>query len=258
MQQRRAIRNRNGMIVQWFKTLWLIGPLFLLFLLTGCGQKGSDLEKEMLIRVGDRVVTVLEFEKAFEIAKTAYAHNGKQHPEDLQDAKLRLLNELTVEMILLKRAQELGVTVTDAELERAVADIKGDYPQGEFEKTLLEFVVSYESWENRLKRRLIMEKVIEKELKNRTSISPEDIAEYYHKNYRDKKTKTESLSAPEDINEIIVRQLHREKAEDSFKAWIEELKAKYEIEINIEQWEKIAGSKSIKENEPVTGDSKSG
>jgi len=245
------------MIERFFKTVWLIGPASFLFLFLGCGEKGSDLGNEVLIRVGNRVVTILDFNEAFEISKTAFAHSTSVPSEDLRKAQLRLLNELILEMILLERAHEIGISVTDIELERAVAALKSDYPTGEFEQTLLEFAVSYETWENRLKTRLIMEKVIEKELENQVTITPEDIAEYYKKNFQSKKGESESTPASGDINEIIVKLLRREKAEEGYKTWIEELKAKYEIEINGEQWEKITGSQSTKENEGTRSDSKS-
>jgi hypothetical protein len=232
------------MIERLFKTIWLIGPVSFLFLFLGCGEKGPDLGNEVLIRVGDRVVTILDFNEAFEISKIALTHGAGEQSEDLRKAQLRLLNELILEMILLERADEIGISVTDVELEGAVAAIKSDYPSGEFEKTLLEFAVSYETWESRLKTRLIMEKVIEKELENRITITPEDIAAYYKKNFQGKKGESDSIPASGDINEIIVKQLRREKAEEGYKTWIEELKTKYEIEINGEQWEKIAGPQS--------------
>jgi hypothetical protein len=230
------------MIERYFKTLWLSGPIFFLFLFLGCGEKGPGMGKEVLIRVGDRVVTVLDFNEAFEISEIAFAHGSSEQPEDLRKAHLRFLNELILEMVLLERADEIGIRVTDIELERAVAAIKSDYPPGEFEKILLEFAVSYETWESRLKTRLIMEKVIEKELENRITITSEDIAEYYKKNFQGQKGESESTSASGDIHEIIVKQLRREKAEKSYKTWIEELKTKYEIKINGEQWDKITGS----------------
>jgi len=232
------------MIERYFKTLWLIGPFSFLFLFLGCGEKGHGLGNEVLIRLGDRIVTVIDFNAAFEISKIAFDHGAGEQSEDLQKAQLRLLNELILEMILLERADEIGISVTDIELEGAVAAIKSDYPSGEFEKALLEFAVSYETWESRLKTRLIMEKVIEKELENRITITPEDIAAYYKKNFQGKKGESDSIPASGDINEIIVKQLRREKAEEGYKTWIEELKTKYEIEINGEQWEKIAGPQS--------------
>ena len=230
------------MIERLFKTIWLIGPISFLFLFSGCGEKGSGLGNEVLIRVGDRVVTVLDFNEAFEISKIAFDSTSEQ-ADDLREAQLRLLNELILEVILLERADEIGINVTDSELEKTVAAIKSDYPTGEFEETLLEFAVSYDTWESRLKTRLTMEKVIEKELENRISITPEDIAEYYKKNFQGKKDESDSTPAAGDINEIIVKQLRREKAEESYKTWIEELKAKYEIEINNEQWAKMQAPK---------------
>jgi hypothetical protein len=241
-----------------YNAFWLIGLLYSLLLLSGCGDKDSRLQNEVLIRVADRTLTVLDFNEAFEISKIAFAGNTGEQPEDLREAQFRLLNELILEMILLERAHEVGINVTDIELEKAVAAIKSDYPAGEFESTLLEFAVPYETWKNRLKTRMIMEKVIEKELENQITITPEDISEHYKKNFQGQKSESDSTPNAVDITEIIVKQLRREKAEEGYNAWIEALKAKYEIEINREQWEKISGSQTTEENETSDSDSKNG
>jgi hypothetical protein len=165
---------------------------------------------------------------------------------------------MIIEMILLEKAQEIGITVTDAELEAAVSAIKNDYPAGEFEETLLEFAVSFDTWKNRLKTRLIIDKVIEKELENQITITPEDISDFYQKNYQGKKVETGPNPASGDINKIIVKQLRRKKAEEGYKAWIEELKAKYQIEINGEQWIKISGSPSTIDYDTPDKDAKNG
>ena len=209
------------------------------FLWSGCEQKTTDYGDEVLLRVGDSVLTVLDFNEAFEISKTAYAHNIRQESDDLRDAQMRLLNQLTVELLMLERAKELEISVSDDELEQAVSEIKSDYPEGQFEETLLEFAVSYDAWRNRLKIRLTMDKVVEAELKNRISISPEDISQYYQKNFEGQKVESDTTQPPEDINETIVKQLRREKAEQAYKTWIEDLKTKYDIEINSQQWDNI-------------------
>jgi len=202
-------------------------------------------------------LTVLDFNQAFEVSKTAYAHNIRQQPEELRDAQVRLLNQLTVELLMLERAKELEISVSDDELERAVSEIKSDYPEGEFEETLIEFAVSYDVWLNRLRTRLTMDKVVEAELKNRISISPEDISQYYKKNFEGKEIEPDSSQSSEDINEAIVKQLRHEKAERAYKTWIEELKTKYPININSEQWDKITAPQKTNENEDDTGESKS-
>jgi hypothetical protein len=245
------------MLKNRLRIFFLIGSMLLCILAMGCEQKTSDYGNEVLLRVGERVLTVHDFNEAFEISKTAYAHNIRQQSEDLRDAQMRLLNQLSVEMLILERGKELGISVTDDEVERAVSEIKSDYPEGEFEETLIEFAVSYDAWLNRLKTRLTMDKVIEAELKNRISISPEDIAQYYKKNFQGKDLGSDSAQSSEDINEAIVKQLRREKSEQAYQTWIEELKTKYTIEINSEQWDRITPSRSVTENEADTGKSKS-
>jgi hypothetical protein len=241
---------------QHLRLLFLIGSILFCILPTGCEQTASDYGNEELLRVGDRVLTVHDFNEAFEISKTAYAHNIRQQTDDLREAQMRLLNQLTVEMLILERGEELGIGITDDELEQAVSEIKSDYPEGEFEKTLIEFAVSYDAWLGRLKTRMTMDTVVEAELKNRISITPEDISQYYKKNYQGKENESESASSSEDINETIVKQLRREKAEQAYKTWIEELKAKYTIDINSEQWDRITAPTNKNENEAATGKSK--
>ena len=102
-----------------------------------------------------------------------------------------------------------------------------------------------------------MDKVVEVELKNRVSISPEDISQYYKKNFKGKEIEPDSPQSSENINEAIVKQLRREKAERAYKILVEELKTKYPIKINSEQWDKISASKKINENETDSGESKS-
>jgi len=217
---------------------WLMGSFLLVYVFMGCVNSESNPDAEQLIRVGDRVLTVSEFKQAFEIAKTAYSYNLRHEPDDYRSAQLRLLNELTIEMVILERATELGLNISDEELEKAVADIKKDFPEDTFEKTLLEFAVSYETWQDRLRNRLLMKKVIDHELKDQIVITSEDIAQYYEKNVRPQAP--DQLKAG-DIDKMIIEQLRRDKMEQAYQTWINKLKQQYPIEISSVQWERISG-----------------
>jgi hypothetical protein len=236
-------------------TIWLLGAVLLSGSFGGCMNSESNPDLEPLIRVGDRVVTVLDFNKAFEIAKTAYPHDYKDAPEDYRNARLRLLNQLVVEMIILERAEELGLSISREEIDKAVKEIKSDYPEDTFEEAFLESAVSYESWEARLKNRLLMQKVIDNELKNQIVITPQDIANYYEKNYQATDTGAESIKPDKDINEKIIKHLRQQKEEQAYKIWIKELKRKYKIEINSANWEKISGLKYRDDQELEDADS---
>ena len=130
---------------------------------------------------------------------------------------------------------------SDSELAEAIADIKADYPEGVFEETLLENAVSYHSWEEGLKKRLIMKKVISKELEENIKITPDDISKYYKKHYIKSGTQSASGEGIEDKSAMIIKNLRRKKAEEAYALWIKNLQTRYTIEINRVQWEKISG-----------------
>ena len=102
-----------------------------------------------------------------------------------------------------------------------------------------------------------MDKVVKAELKNRTAITSEDISRYYQKNIQGGQLESDSTRSSEDINEAIVKQLRRQKAEQAYNTWIEELKTKYVIEISSEQWDKITAPRNIDDDEADTGKSNS-
>ena len=220
----------------------LIGVLLFVYALAGCADSSSKQGDEYIIRIGDRVVTVLDYNKAFEIAKAAYPHNEIQDSTAVRNAKSRLLNQLSEEMIIQERAEEMGIIISDSELEKAISDIKEDYPEDTFEQVILEYAVPYDSWKKRIKTRLLMEKVIAKELEEQIVITPDDISKYYEEHGMDIEPASDQKEDSEEINTTIVKYLRREKVEQAYKPWIKNLQKKYTIELNKAQWKKIIDS----------------
>jgi hypothetical protein len=220
------------------------GAAAVVFAFMGCSGHDTGTGNEYLIRIGDSVVTVADFNRAFEIAKTAYTHNSLQNAEDTKDAQLRLLNQMTEELVLLQRAGELGIGVSDEELEKAVEKIRADYPEDAFEQTLLEYAVSYKSWKSGLKTRLLMEKLVQQELKDETVIQPDEVAKFYEENYNNDATQSGDTRNPAAVEEIIVKQLRRVKIENAYRNWIQNLRKRYTIDINKDQWNKILAAPS--------------
>ena len=220
------------------------GAAAVVFALIGCSGHDTGTGDEYLIRIGERVVTVADFNRAFEIAKTAYSHNSLQNPEDTKDAQLRLLNQMTEELVLLQRAGELGIGVSDEELEKAIEKIRADFPDDAFEQTLLEYAVSYKTRKSGLKTRLKMEKLVQQELKDETVIQPDEVAKFYEENYNNDATQSGDTRNPAAVEEIIVKQLRRVKIENAYRNWIENLRKRYTIDINKDQWNKILAAPS--------------
>jgi len=210
----------------------------------GCSDATPVQETAYLLRVGEDVVTVLEFEKAVELAKAAYPHRMFQEPKAQRAIQLRVLREMTEELILRQRARELGLSVSDAELNEAERQIRVDYPEGVFEETLLENAVSYSTWKENLRSRLLAQKLIDQDLSSQIRISAQDVAAYYkaHREELDESDDPGLQPSPKAVDERIVKDLRRIKAEEAYGDWIDSLRQKYLIDLNISQWRRIAES----------------
>lgn len=222
--------------------LW---PFLFCVLAAGCGAE-DDFGRMDLIRVGRQVVTVQDFDKAFELVEPAYDTDLYENPSELQEARVRLLNEMTEEMLILERAEELAIAVSDEELQAGIDAIKADYPSGSFDEVLLEAAVPYDVWKQRLKVRLLLEKVIAAELQDQMAVTPGDVRTYYERQMKiagsGDAAEARLPSEPVD-HEAIVRDLRRQKAEAAYGKWIEGLKAKYPVEINAAVWNKLSNTK---------------
>lgn len=208
--------------------------------LLGCGPSDSERTDAYLLRVGNRKITERHFLQAFELAKTAHPDSADQTPSVLQDARRQLLEEFTTELILLNRAEEVGVSVSEAELDSAIAAIRADYPPGVFEQTLSETAVPFEAWRQRMRSRLLLEKLVRSELGPRIAVTPEEVAGYYEQHYRGKAAAADSDEKFQKLKETIVADLRRKKLEEAFVDWINQLKEKYTVDLNSQMWAEIS------------------
>jgi parvulin-like peptidyl-prolyl isomerase len=209
----------------------------ILALSTGCSDPDSpSQDNAVLIRTDQRTITRAQFERAFEAARIAYSDDRSVDPETIKRARLRLLDQMTEELVIDRRAGELGIQLDDAELEAAIQEIKKDYPEDEFEQMLLESAIPFALWRDRLRVRLLMEKVVDRELLQPVEITTQDIEDYYSAHEAD--LATNDKKPPDmDLNRYIVEQIRREKVEAAYPQWMDGLRKQYAVEINWELWE---------------------
>lgn len=216
--------------------------------LAACGPQGASGPEAPLVRVGSRDITVRDFNRAFEIGKLAFPHNAIQEPALVQKARIRLLNQMIEEAMLLDQAQQRQVQLSEVELAAALTEVRKDYPEDSFEQMLLESAISFEDWKERLRTRLLIEKLIDQVLAQHIVITPEEIADAYRKHTGSEADRAEDASDDSDsreggrINEIIVRQLRRQKLEEAYRQWLADLNQQYTVEVNPAQWQALTGS----------------
>ena len=211
--------------------VWCLGCL-------GCSR--DQKQDSYLIRINSITLSLSEFNQAVEAAsEEAFPGERNLSEEVMNDLRLRVLNQLGEEMMIKAFAADQGISVADEELDKAVAEIKADYPDDTFEETLLENAVSFQYWKKKMATRLLVKKVIERELVDKVQITTDDVATYYKKHY------PEGISPDEDADEInrrIVRHLRQQKAEMAYKEWIDLLRQNYPLDINKKIWGRLTGN----------------
>ena len=160
--------------------------LLILFLVSGCiGRGDSNAENPVVIRVDNRMLTLSQFNEYFGPVSMSWSVHSAKDDETIADARDRLLLQLVEEMIILRRADELDLDISAGELDRAVLDLQKDYSEEDFEYLLLKQAISLEAWKESLRRRLLVQKVVQEDLLTKVSVRPEEIKDYYDEHGQD-------------------------------------------------------------------------
>ena len=133
----------------------------------------------------DRVLTLAEFNEYFEPTRISGDEEQAQDSATLREARFGFLLQLVEEMIILTRADELDIDISPQKLDEAVSDFRKEYSETDFEYLFLKQAISFDAWKERLKKRLLVEKVIHKELLEEGSVTPQEISDYYEKHWKE-------------------------------------------------------------------------
>ena len=160
----------------WGKLLF-IAPLLALFA-CGCNRQGSD--KDVLAKVNGYKIQRSEVDKAYN-SQTAGSPQ-KLSPAEDQALRLNLLHQLIDIRLQLQKAEKLGIVATDDEVESKFNQAKAPYTREEFEKRLKDSGLTEEDFKQEIRRNLTIEKLRNKEIDSKISITDADIQSYYNQN----------------------------------------------------------------------------
>jgi peptidyl-prolyl cis-trans isomerase SurA len=121
-----------------------------------------------------------------EDVEKAYRRSNQAQPAPSDDeamvAKLSVLNDLIVQDILLNKARTLKIEVPDSELDTAYAEARKDIPEEQFQQELTRRNLTAADMREGLKRELLAQKVIEREVSEKITITDQEIADFHKAN----------------------------------------------------------------------------
>ncbi len=149
-----------------------------LLLLVGCPGRGSD--KEVMAKVNAYKVLRSEVDKNYNTQVAGSPQ--KPTPTEEEALRLNILNQIIDNQLHLQKAEKLGVVATDDEVETRFNQAKAPYTKEEFEKLLKERGFSDDDYKLEIRRNLTIEKLLNKEIAAKVTISDGDIQNYYNQN----------------------------------------------------------------------------
>lgn len=143
--------------------------------------------------VNDDIITLVELEAAEE-------QINKTTPNKV--TREQALEQLIDRTLIEQQAKDLGITVSDSEVESTMEVLRQRYNlQGdEMAKALKEQNMTEEEFREQWKYQLLTKKVLDNKLKGRIAITPEEVEEYYRENYGEIESADEIR-----ISQILVR-----------------------------------------------------
>jgi peptidyl-prolyl cis-trans isomerase SurA len=108
--------------------------------------------------------------------------SAQQAPTGEQATALRLniLHQMIDDEILMRRAEKLGLLATDEEVDRKYNEIKSPFTQEEFDQRLKDKKITVADFKRDIRRSITVDKVMNKEVSSKISVSQQDIADYYN------------------------------------------------------------------------------
>jgi len=145
--------------------------------LTGCHQVQQN---GVVATVNGHPILRADLDKLY---NQQLANNPQQQAPSADQAdalRLNILHNLVVEEIVEQRAAKLGLTATDAEVDAKISELKAPYTEEVFKQKLQQSGQTMDSLRRSVRRALTGEKLLNKEINSRITVTDTDVAGYYN------------------------------------------------------------------------------
>lgn len=144
------------------------------------GGKSKTLTADIWASVDGREIRRDDVEKAYR--RVLQPTPAPPSDDEVLAAKLSLVDEMITQDILLARARELKLEVTAAELDAAFADRKRALSEEAFQAELRQRALTADDMKEGLRRELLANKVIDRDVASKILISDQDVKDFYDAN----------------------------------------------------------------------------
>jgi peptidyl-prolyl cis-trans isomerase SurA len=173
-----TVSSRRLAEVHLFPYKIATAAIFLLAL-AGCRQQRQP-SPDVWAIVNGQEIRRDDVEKYY---RTQVSPDGQEpSQEESLSLKLNVLDELINNEILLERAKKLNLEASDGEVEDKFTEMKSPYTEEEFQRQMKVRGVSVDDLKRDLRRQLSIQKLLNREVVAKISISDQDVTDFYNAN----------------------------------------------------------------------------
>lgn len=163
------------------KIKFTLAILLISFFFPACFSRAEVVDK-ILVVVNDEIITQGEIDRIFMPIYEQYTklYSGQELVEKLDVAWKGVIERLIHDKLLLSEAKRRKIEVDDKEVKAKLDEVRQRFPNEEdFERTLAAENIVLSDLEKRFKERLMIDRLVETELRKDISVAPNEILRYY-------------------------------------------------------------------------------
>jgi peptidyl-prolyl cis-trans isomerase SurA len=165
------------------RRLFFAAPLAALFLIAGCRSTTTStpvtVTADTYAVVNGKAITRDEVEKSFRRTSNPAQTLAE---EEATTARMGILDELIMEEILLSKANDLKIQVNESDVDTAYNEAKKNLGDEAYQKELTTRNLTTADMRDRLRRELIAQKVLEREVTSKITVTDQQVTDFFNAN----------------------------------------------------------------------------
>jgi len=158
--------------------------VFLIMFTVFCSYSNAQVVNKVVAVVNDEVITQQDVDQLLAVmyAQHVQAYTGDELLQKMEELKKDILRRIIEDKLILSRARELRINITEGEILDKLEIIKSGFPsEKEFYNILNAQGVTIANLKERYRDQILMRKVVSLEVRSRVDVVPSEISEYHEK-----------------------------------------------------------------------------
>ncbi len=149
-----------------------------------CASAQAATINKFVAVVNDEVITQQDVDQMLAVLYAQYSQDfkGDELLQKMELVKKDILNQIIEDKLVLSRAKELGIKITESEINERLDYIKKGFPSEDaFYDTIKTQGVTIANLKDRYRDQLMIKKLVDYEVKSKISVLPSETNAYYEK-----------------------------------------------------------------------------